>query len=470
MNRKKLFHNSHTFTRRHFLSALGLGTSGLFLPSLGYAQEAPPKRFLLLFTAQGCAPHRWECNPAGNAADVDWSMDWTSWTNSEFSDSLKPLQPWASHCSAIGGLGLVSCASDGSGYHHERAKAHGPTGADAKWIGGMPYGGDLSIDQIIANHISRPDRYRSIECSVDGGLAYDGQGGSALYRGPAQLLPTIDSPTALWNRLFGSQTGTGDPTLARQSSVLDMVAQRYATRAQKLSTADRQKLESHRDLIRDLEQRVVGITDAQCGSVPSEPNGSDLYEDNFEQHVDLLAAAFSCDLTRVASIQMGQLSPSQLGLPAGSMHDLYAHGIYYNMDAENAMADYMAYHAAQLAYALQKLDSIPEGGGTLLDNTVVLWLTELADSWHGMDRYPVVLAGGANSGLKLGRYIHHARTTPFETPKHIPDPFMGIPHNRLLVTVAQAMGLNITSVGKKSVTGWDGSTIDFTGNLPMVLT
>jgi hypothetical protein len=332
----------------------------------------------------------------------------------------------------------------------------------------MPFGGDLSIDQIIANQIARPDRYRSIECSVDGGLNYDNVFGSALYRGPGQLLPAIDHPSTLWHRLFG-QTSTIDPILAQQGSVLDMVASRYATQSQRLSVADRQKLELHQDLIRDLEQRLIGVTTAQCDATPEEPQGSGTYDQDFINHVDLIAAAFSCDLTRVASIQMNQLSPSQLGLSAGDMHDLYAHGIYYNLAAEEAMTDYMAYHAAQLAHIIELFDSIPEDGGSLLDNTVILWITELADSWHGMDHYPMVVAGGVNSGLNLGRYVHHARTTPYETQKHIPDPFMGIPHNRMLVTVCQAMGLDINAVGKTKLTGWDGSSIDFTGALPMVL-
>ena len=456
--------------RRLFLSAMGLGTSGLFLPSLVRAQETPPKRFLLLYTAQGCAPQRWECNPTLQPENEDWYEDWTNWEASTFSDSLKPLQPFASKCSAIGGMGLVSCASDGSGVHHERSKAHGPTGADAKWIGGMPYGGDLSVDQIIANEIARSDRYRSLECSVRGGLDYDGQGGSALYRGPGQLLPTIDQPLQLWNRLFANQLGEANPITAQQSSVLDLVSERYTKRAERLSNSDRQKLSSHRDLIRDLEQRVLGIASAQCNNPPEEPLGSDSYEDDFALQIQLISAAFSCDLTRVASIQMGQLTPTQLNLPAGSMHDLYAHGIYYNQDAEDAMAAYMAYHSAQLAQIIELFDSIPEGGGSLLDNTVILWITELADSWHGMDRYPMVVAGGANSGLQLGRYIHHARTTPFETPKHIADPYMGVPHNRMLVSICQAMGLDRSAVGKTEVIGWDGSIIDCTGALPMVLT
>ena len=453
--------------RRQFLTALGLGTGGLFLPSLSRAQDSgPPKRFLLFFTAQGCAPQRWECNPTSNPLDADWAESWSSWSEDDFSDSLKPLQPWASKCTAVGGMGLVSCAADGNGYHHERAKAHGPTGAPARWIGGMPYGGAPSIDQVIAEQINRPDRYRSLECSVHGGLDYDGQGGSALFRGAAQLLPTIDRPLDLWSRLFEPQSG--DPLLTQQGSLLDLVAGRYASRAQQLSRADQQKLASHQALIRDLELRLVGTRTAECGSVPAEPVSSGGYDEDFRLQAELIAAAFSCDLTRVASIQMGQLTPTLLGLPAGSMHDLYAHGIYYNQDSEDAMAAYMAYHARQLAHLIETFDAIPEGDGSLLDNTVILWITELADSWHGMDRYPMVVAGGANSGLQLGRYVHHARVTPLETPQFVASPYMGIPHNRMLVTVAQAMGLDTDMVGQRLVRGSDGSDIDCTGALPLV--
>jgi hypothetical protein len=248
-----------------------------------------------------------------------------------------------------------------------------------------------------------------------------------------------------------------------------MVAGRYASQALKLSSSDKQKLDSHQTLIRNLEQRLVGIRTAQCPSQPLEPQSSGSYDEDFRLHVDLLGAALSCDLTRVASIQMGQLSNELLGLPAGSMHDLYAHGIYYNQDAENAMAAYMAYHAQQLAYILEAYSAIPEGDGSLLDNTVILWITELADSWHGMDQYPMVVAGGANSGLELGKYVNHARTTPFETPQYIDNPYMGIPHNRMLVTVCQAMGLDIQTVGQDSIPGWDGSEISCSGALPMVL-
>ena len=454
-------------SRRRALQALGLGGSSLFLPSRAGAQDGPPKRFLLLYSCQGCVPETWLCNPEGHPDGSDWSADWTTWASEDFSESLRLLAPYADKCSAIGGLGLVSCAVDGSGFQHERSIAHGPTGAETVWVGGVPFPGAATIDQRIAAAVSRSDRYRSLECSVRGGLQYAGPG-AAIFQGPGQPLPAIDDPAELWNRLFGGAVGADAHLVPHRASVLDRVAERYDTLSRSLSSADRQKLALHRDLVRDLESRLVGVSGAECGRVPDLTESSD-YEADFAAHVELLASAFSCDLTRVASLQLGQLSPEQIGLPTGDMHFQYAHGIYTERIAEVAMTTYAQVHCGHLAHILDVFDSIPEGGGTLLDNTVILWISELADSWHGMDQFAAVVAGGANSGLNLGRYIQYARTSPVETPKPEPDAFMGVPHNRLLVTVCRAMGLDIDQVGVDSVVGWDGSRVDCTGALPELL-
>jgi hypothetical protein len=463
--------NGPMLDRRGFLAALGVGAGSLALPSLSRARAAdgPPTRFLLFYTSQGCAPHRWACDPHGVGDSRDWDDDWTTWALEDFSDSLAPLHPWADQVTAIGGLGLVSAEADGASYRHERMQVHGITGANASWINGFPYGGAASIDQRIADHLSRADRYRSIELSVAGGLSYDGFG-SAVVRGPAQPLPVIDDPRELWDRLFG-WAGDADPVLARQGSVLDAVAGRYAALAPRLSAEDQRKLSVHRDLVRDLERRIVGVQTATCDISSGRPTAYGDPDHDFEAQLGLLAAAMSCDLTRVGSIQMGQLTMAQLGLGSGDVHAEIAHDIYRSEYAAAGMAEYMAVHARQFTRILEVLDSIPEGGGSLLDHTVVAWLPELADSWHGMDRFPVVVGGGGATRLRTGRYLNYARTTPFETPG--PDgtrPTMGVPHQKALIGICQAAGLDIDRLGVESVRGTNGSTIDCTGPLPEMLT
>lgn len=450
--------------RRQFLAAMGLGTGSLLLPSLSAAAEVSraPTRFLLFYTAQGGVPERWQADPEG-LGDRDWDTDWTQWAWKDFGESLRPLRQWASKISAVSGLGLVSAQSDGAAYRHERMQAHGLSGAMAQWNNGYPYSGGASVDQIIAEQISRPDRYRSLEVSVGRGLYY-GDYGSAIYRGPGQPLPAIDDPRELWDRLFGQ--GGADPVSSQQGSVLDAVAQRYEALGADLSTEDQRKLQVHQDMVRDLERRLVGVQSAAC-EAPERPGRAGDYEGDFEAHLGLLAAAFSCDLTRVASIQMGQLSMAQLGLGSGDVHNALAHDIYNSKQAADGMSAYAAHHAKHFTRILEVLDAIPEGQGSVLDNTVVAWIPELADSWHGMDRFPIVLGGGSNTRLRTGRYVNVARTSPMEHElgNGEIDAYMGVPHQRALVSICQAVGVDVDSVGLTSLVGSDGSDIDCTGPL-----
>ena len=455
--------------RRRMLAALGLAGGSLWLPSLSRRARAasPPTRFLLLYSAQGTVPWRWAANPEGLPDDQTWTSELSAWSETDFSDILAPLHPWRDRVSVVDGLALVSAEADGSGHRHERAQAHSLTGADAAWVGGFPYAGAATIDQRIADVVARPDRYRSIEVSVANGLAYDGYG-SVIYRGPNEPVPVIDDPRVLWDRLFGIDGSAGDPVTANQGSVLDAVASRYDTLAGRVSAPDRHKLELHRDLVRSIEQQVQGLAAAACGERPERAPGHGDYEQDLEAHLGLITAAFACDLTRVASIQLGQLGTTQLMAPAGDVHAEYAHAIYENRLAEDVMTEYGRVHAQQLARILATLDAIPEEDGTLLDHTLVVWMSEMADSWHGFDRYPAVVAGGGGI-VRLGRWVHYPRDTPYEGLQFTPTPTMGRPHQPLLTTLARAMGVEADAMPVRSVTGAGAQTIDCTGVLPELL-
>ena len=458
-----------TLNRRRFLSAMGLTAGSLMLPSLSRrarASSSAPKRFLLLYTAQGTVPSRWAANPEGNPDSATWVSDMTGWSEGDFSDILRPLHGWRDQISVVDGLSLVSAEANGEGFRHERAQAHSLTGADVAWVGGFPFAGDLTIDQRIAAHVARADRYASLEVSVSNGLAYDGYG-SVIYSGRNQPLPAIDDPRELWDRLFGYSSSEGDPVIGAQASLLDALAGRYAAVSSQLSSEDRQRLSLHQDLIRDLETRVVGLSSTSCDAVARASSYGD-YETDFASHLQLITAALACDLTRVVSIQMGQLTTEQLGLGGGDVHADYAHDIYTSSAAEEAMTTYGAVHAAHFAQILAALEAIPEAGGTLLDSTVVVWMSEMADSWHGFDRYPVVVAGGGGA-LQLGRYIHYPRDVVYDGLTPTEDGFMGRPHQPLLTTLAQAMGVSISEMPITKVAGSDGSTIDCTGVLSELL-
>jgi hypothetical protein len=130
----------------------------------------------------------------------------------------------------------------------------------------------------------------------------------------------------------------------------------------------------------------------------------------------------------------------------------------------------MTYHTWQMRWfgrLLDRLASIAEGGGTLLDNTLVVWGGELATGSHQFQNWPVVMAGGG-AGFAMGRYLYWPHTTPPPSGGHLnflgDDP-VGIPHNKLLVSIARAYGADVNSVGISSYAGMGGVTVDTSGEL-----
>ena len=128
------------------------------------------------------------------------------------------------------------------------------------------------------------------------------------------------------------------------------------------------------------------------------------------------------------------------------------------------MTTYGQVHAGHMAQILAALDAIPEGSGTLLDNTVVVWMSEMADSWHGFDRYPIVYGGGGGR-LRLGQWAHYAPASPIEFLTPAGARRMGRPHQHFLQSLLTSMGAPTNAIGVQEVTARDGGRIDCTGVL-----
>ncbi len=135
------------------------------------------------------------------------------------------------------------------------------------------------------------------------------------------------------------------------------------------------------------------------------------------------------------------------------------------------MTDYVEFHAEQVARLVSTLEAIPDaGGGSLMDNTLIVWGSELGDGWHGYRHYCPVLIGGSWA-FKGGRYMYWPHDTPAEmrVPTQLmpggTTKFAGIPHQRLLVSVARAMGLDVDRVGLSHTYGQRGDYIDLIGPL-----
>ena len=458
--------------RREFLAALGLAGGSLFLPSLrrqllGSASatttDAPPQRLIVFYTRHGVFGDSWAMNPLGESAAHQWSTPLASRTAEEFSPILSPLHPFRHSLSLVEGLSLLSAEADITGQRHELGQVHSLTGNRVELVGGVPLGSSISLDQAIAEEIARADRFRSLE------LAVGNPENSISYRGRLQVAPFESNPATIFKRLFGGGASANEALGGAQGSLLDAVAGRYDALSARLGADDRQKLETHRELVRELELRVEGLSDLQCDHGINEPTGLESYNDSFEAIASMITAALSCDLTRVITLNVDEIPLDHIKPGhGGSLHFDFAHDAYVNPEAAEVMTEFGLRHAQQLARLLELLDAVPEAGGSLLDNTLVAWVTELGDPAHGYDRYSAVLAGGA--GLRHGSYHHHPSILPYEAwswDGGITE--VGPPHQRLLTTICRAMGLDRDSFGQQQVTGDDGEAIDLTGALEELL-
>ncbi|MEQ9322699.1 MAG: DUF1552 domain-containing protein, partial [Polyangiaceae bacterium] len=227
-------------------------------------------------------------------------------------------------------------------------------------------------------------------------------------------------------------------------SVLDAVIKDYEAFNGKLGYDDRQRLEQHLEAIREVEKRldaVGGFGEACELPIIDSPGSAYEQESNYpvtgRAQMDLLVMALACDITRVASLQwsraVSNVNFGNLGVPQqlSEGHHSLSH---YDDNQGAAQADLLEINknTEQFAYLLGKMDAIQEGDGTMLDNTVVVWVNELGKgNSHTRNDIPFLLAGGCQGYFETGRALD----------------LNGAPHGQLLVSIANAMDVPITTFG-----------------------
>lgn len=468
--------DSRMLSRRSLLAGLGLGAGSLFLPSLlgrrgphvpAAAQDMAPQRFILFWTAHGTVRPNWKLNHPGLVAGRDSEIDLTAVTEEEMSPILRPLHRHRAKLNIIEGLAQTSTIADVPTNNHEAARAHLLTGARYR-LEDYARAAAPSIDQLIAAGIRRDDRFRSLEYGT----------ASIVSGGGGSIIPAQRRSNQAFDQLFpagstGDETSVDDLVRARRGSVLDLANDEYDRLSRRLSGEDRRKLELHRDMIADLESQVRSTAMISCEA----PVLDDAQL--FQQFARLTAAAVACDLSRVVSLTWGQLDTVEFGAPAVlDVHENYAHQAIEDApagesasaraardDANHWMSEYNLHHAEQFAFLLDLLDSIPEGDGTVLDNSCVLWLTELATGTHDLEDIPVVMAGGAGGEFRTGRYLRYAQNRPMPATPWGTTNTIGPAHSKLLVSIAQAFGLPLDALPFSSSTAQTGGALDWSGPL-----
>lgn len=455
---QKAFTKGKGVHRRDLLTALGLSV-GLapLLPLLNASAQSTtggaPKRLLLLYSPDGIP-----------AADWNDSLNWRptgSETDFTFHELHSPLQPYRSKVVVPWGM-TMTVAGAGEAHAHGMAgcwsasRLKGP-GNGADFDGGngnrTGWGSGATIDQILAQNygpdmpyqVSPTDpaqqtRFRSLELGVDSGNPTSLN--RMIYRGDDQPLNPEDDPASAFDTIFegvspGGQEPTVDPAQERRKAeelaLLNLDRASLNKIRSKVGSLDYDKIDRHLESLLELEQSLnvpVAQPTDNC-SIPAVSQGN--FPTEVKAMMDIIASTFACDLTRIMSLQMSHgfsnIAHGNWAPGAGSTgHHTYAHN---GNDDTVAQTQIDKWYCSQVAYLVDLLDSIPEGEGTLLDNTLICWGRELGNTAHQFYDYPGIMIGGAGGALTTGRNLN----------------VTGSGHVQWLVSILNLMGLATSSVG-----------------------
>ncbi len=426
MNR---IHNGQ-FGRRQFLQALGLpAMAAPFLPILNASgrERVFPKRLVLFFTPHGTI---WK----------DWKP-----TGTEKKFTLGPiLKPLERHKKQVNVLAGLEVRAPGVGAPHTKGPAILWTGSpllnDKTFVrrdgsGGLYFGWNSgpSIDQVIARSVGGVTPYRSLEFGVRSGISHPGS--RMIYTGPRQPLPPESNPYGVLGRVFAAGGQTYENLRRQRKSTIDVLKADLDGFKQEAVADDRQKVESHLAAIRSIETRLEQ-KQVTCKRAPKladgiDPNARESTPEVLELQQDLLTASLACDVTRIASLQyrVGENDGDRytwLGIEHDGHHGMSHSGDSNAVEIGNLTKIY-TWYADRFARLLDRLASVKEGNGTMLDNTLVVWGSEIAKgNTHSFQRVPFITAGGCGGAVKTGRFLEYGDL---------------VPHNRLLVAMAHAMGV-----------------------------
>jgi hypothetical protein len=388
-------------SRRALLRGAGVAVALPFLESMipaatrrAWAAGVPPARVAFMYIPHGAVMDRWLPAGAGELA---------------LGPTMQALEPWRGQLNVVSGLTLPAAyvGEATAGANHVRASRCWLTCAPLD-TGSSP----TSADQVAAAHIGQETPLPSLELALESGE-------SIAYRTPATPLPMETNPRVVFERLFGDGS-TAEERSARQrqfASLLDAVAGEVAPLQRSLPASDRERLDLYLTDIRELERRLALAADSAAADldVPDKPNGVPA---DFEEHAalmfDLLALAWQADLTRVATLLLAREVSNRVyprsGITEGFHNCSHHSEVPANIDR---LARLNEYHTrSTIGSLLQKLASSPDGDGTLLDHSLVVYGSGMSNAnQHDHHPLPMLLAGSVN-GLQGGRHIRVPEDTP----------------------------------------------------------
>ena len=405
-----MFITGKSLPRRTVLRGLGSVIALPFLesmvPAIARAQSTPrpPLRFGAVYVPNGCPIPFWM--PPGEAGTLT------------LTPILKPLEPFRDRLTVIGQL---SRAGGANVTDHAVSSAGWLTGAVAKQTEAEDIRVGVSIDQVLAREIGQDTPFPSLEYATEDFTGYIGgcvPGYSCTYMNTIAWasetapLPMEINPRVAFERLFG-RAGTLEERLKRMHedrSILDSVAEEAHALKQAVSAPDRTRFDSYLENLREIERRIER-TEARNSAELTALAAPVGIPESFEEHMglmfDLLAIAYQADLTRVFTFMTGR-EASQRTYPGLGMsqthHDTSHHG--QQPDKMEQHAKINAYFTQLFASFLGKLRASPEGDGSVLDHSLIVYGTGMSDGQaHNSYPLPLAVVGGAGGQLRGNRYL-----------------------------------------------------------------
>jgi Protein of unknown function (DUF1552) len=423
--------------RRTFLRGVGATLALPFLDAMVPALTAmastpanPVRRLGVVYVPNGMAMDSWTPAAEGIAFDLP--------------PILQPLEAFRDQM-----LVLSNLRGAPGGGSHAGAATRFLTGMVARTPRGTGVAANVSMDQLVAKQMAQETQLASLELGLDSrdfagtcdagyACAYSN---TISWRSATTPLPMENDPRAVFERLFGDAGSTDSTarlaTIRRNRSILDSVTSKVASLGRDLGSSDRTKLAEYLEAVRDVERRIQKAEEQSSNELPvvAQPAG---VPGTFEEHArlmfDLQVLAYQCDLTRVTTFMIGRelsgRSYPEIGIPEAH-HPLSHHE--GNPAKIAIMAKLNAYHASQFAYFIEKLRSTPDGDGSLLDHSMILYGAGMSESnEHYPYNLPVLLLGGGAGRLKGGRHIKFPDNTQLAS---------------LHVTLLDKMGVRVEQVG-----------------------
>jgi hypothetical protein len=419
--------------RRTFLQNMGaliaLPYLEAMIPARSVWRKAPKEatRLICIEMVHGAAG----CSPFG-ASQNFWSPVGTGAAYDLSPTALAPLESWRKHLTIISNTDVRMAEAykpEEIGGDHFRSSAVFLTQSHPMQTESSDIYVGRSLDQMYAQRYGQNTPIPSMQLCIEpvdraGGCAY---GYSCAYTdtiswaSPTEPLPMIRDPRVAFDQLFGAG-GTPAERAARSKttgSILDYITGRVADLKRELSTADRRRMDQYLDNIREIERRIQQVearnTSGEERELPNAPAGvPDSFEDHMKLMFDLQVLAFESDMTRVFSLKCGRDASARVYPESGvttGFHPASHHG--NNPKRVTEFYQINKYHIGLLPYLMNRLKNAKEGDSNLLEKTMVIYGSPMADgNVHNHRRCPLIVLGGANGKLAGNAHLKAPDGTP----------------------------------------------------------